>query len=97
MLNARLVNARISYFPPATFCESFAVFGRIPRFQNPFKYTRNFQINQSRGLAAGAQIFHYNQWPTRTCMHLTKRKGSVLYLHKIEKAARNRRKAAEMG
>jgi hypothetical protein len=46
MLNADLVNARTSYFSPPHFCESFAVSGRISRFRNPFKYTRNFRINQ---------------------------------------------------
>jgi hypothetical protein len=45
MVNARMVNAQSSYFSPATFCESFRVFGQIPRFQNPFKYTRKFNVN----------------------------------------------------
>jgi hypothetical protein len=53
MVNARMVNARGSYFSPTAFCESFRVFGRIPRFQNPFKYTRRFQINHP-GRFAGA-------------------------------------------
>jgi len=60
MLNARLVNGVSSYFLPATFCESFAVFGRIPRFQNPFKYTHKFQINQSRAELSAVNI-NYNQ------------------------------------
>jgi hypothetical protein len=46
VVNARKVNGRAAYFSPATFCESFAVSGRIPCFQNPFKYTRNLRINQ---------------------------------------------------
>jgi len=54
MLNARLVNARISYFSPAAFCKSFGVFGRIPRFQNPFKYTHNFLINHFAHLESAA-------------------------------------------
>jgi len=45
MLNAGMVNARDPYFPPATFCESFAVFGRILRFQNPVKYSAMSRIN----------------------------------------------------
>ena len=57
MVNARMVNAESSYFSPATFCESFRVFGQIPRFQNPFKYTRKFNVNHktvhfSRGLGS---------------------------------------------
>jgi hypothetical protein len=55
MLNARLVNAESSYFPPATFCESFAVFGRIPCFQNPFKYTGKFDINPETVHFAGGR------------------------------------------
>ncbi len=46
MVNTDIVNAGSLYFLPATFCESFRVFGRISRFQNPFKYTRGFNINQ---------------------------------------------------
>jgi hypothetical protein len=46
MVNAGVVNGWSAYFPPAAFCESFAVFGQIPRFQNPFKYTRKFHINR---------------------------------------------------
>ena len=45
MLNARMVNAKSSYFLPATFCEKNRIFGRILRFQNPFKYICNSQIN----------------------------------------------------
>jgi len=41
-----MVNARDPYFSPATFCEFFRVLRRIPRFQYPFKYTGNLQINQ---------------------------------------------------
>jgi len=51
MLNARLVNALISYFTPPSFCETFPVFGRIVRFLNPIKYTRNFRINHRAALA----------------------------------------------
>jgi len=46
MINARMVNGRAAYFSPTAFCESFAVFGRIPRLQNPFKYIRNLRVNQ---------------------------------------------------
>jgi hypothetical protein len=53
MVNAGKVNAGSSYFSPATFCESFPVSGRIPRLQNPFKYTCGFVINQ-KTLPAGA-------------------------------------------
>ena len=45
MLNARMVNARISCLPQADFCESFAVFAPILRFKNPFKYTGRFNLN----------------------------------------------------
>jgi hypothetical protein len=40
-----MVNARGSYFLRATFCEIFLVSGRIPRFKNPFKYIRGFNLN----------------------------------------------------
>jgi hypothetical protein len=53
MLNARLVNARTSHFSPPYFCESFAVFAPILRFQKPFKYTRNFRINQAHAATGG--------------------------------------------
>ena len=46
MLNRVKVNARISYFPPPAFCGSFRVFGWILPFQNPFKYTPSFRVNQ---------------------------------------------------
>ena len=45
MLNAGMVNAPGSYFPPPCFCRSFAVFGQIPRSQNPVKYGRGIEIN----------------------------------------------------
>ena len=45
MVNAGLVNAGSSYFSPPSFCESFPVFGRIPRFQNPFKYICRSRIS----------------------------------------------------
>jgi hypothetical protein len=45
MVNAGKVNGKARYFSPAAFCESFRVFGQIPRFQNPFKYTRKFNVN----------------------------------------------------
>jgi len=54
MVNADVVNAGSAYFSPATFCESFRVFGRIPRLQNPFKYVCNSRINHKTvGAAAG--------------------------------------------
>jgi len=45
MVNTRMVNARPPYFLRATFCKIFGVSGRIPRFQNPFKYTGGFNLN----------------------------------------------------
>jgi hypothetical protein len=45
MVNSGMVNGPKSYFPPPCFCESFAVLGRIPRFQNPVKYVRRFEVN----------------------------------------------------
>jgi hypothetical protein len=99
MLNARLVNALISCFSPPSFCESFRVSGRIPRVQNPFKYTRNFQINQPRRLRAGApqDIVHDNQWLASGCWRLTYRQVTYAILYKVENAARNAKNAVEMG
>ncbi len=54
MVNAAVVNAESSYFSPATFCESFAVFGRIRCFRNPFKYTCGFLIYQDFGSIAAS-------------------------------------------
>jgi hypothetical protein len=45
MLNAKMVNARISCDLHADLCEFFAVFASIPRFKNPFKYTSRFNLN----------------------------------------------------
>jgi hypothetical protein len=45
MVNARMVNVRRPYFFRATFCKIFGVSGRIPRFQNPFKYIGGFNLN----------------------------------------------------
>ncbi len=45
MLNAKMVNARISCDLHADLCEFFAVFTSIPRFKNPFKYTSRFNLN----------------------------------------------------
>jgi hypothetical protein len=45
MVNAPVVNGAAGYFLPADFCESFYVFGQIPRFKNPFKYTHSFDVN----------------------------------------------------
>ena len=53
MVNAGVVNGGPRIFSPPRFCESFRVFGQFPRFQNPFKYTRGFEINRkhpSRGV-----------------------------------------------
>ncbi len=47
MVNDGVVNGTAPYFPPAAFCESFRVFGRIPRFQNPVKYICGFEINRN--------------------------------------------------
>ncbi len=46
MVNAGVVNGGSHIFRPPLLGESFAVFGQIPRFQNPFKYTRKFHINR---------------------------------------------------
>ncbi len=46
MVNTDMVNAQSRHFPPPHFCESFLAFGRIPRFENPVKYTRIFAINR---------------------------------------------------
>ena len=45
MLNAQMVNARISCLQQADFCEIFAVFATILRFKNPVKYTGRFNLN----------------------------------------------------
>ena len=42
MVNGGMVNARASYFAPPLFADFSAFLGAIPRFQNPFKYIRNF-------------------------------------------------------
>jgi hypothetical protein len=55
MVNTGVVNANTRYFPPAAFCESFAVLGRIPRFQNPFKYNANIWINPET-VHSGARV-----------------------------------------
>ena len=47
IVNADIVNAKIAYFSPPHFCESFLVFGRFLRFENPVKYTRIFEINHA--------------------------------------------------
>ena len=62
MVNAGMVNARISYFSPATFCESFPVFGRFLRFQKPFKYNCKFRANQTAKL----NLPFTNHMPERT-------------------------------
>ncbi|MGO9486074.1 MAG: hypothetical protein ACLPX9_16070 [Rhodomicrobium sp.] len=61
MVNAHLVNARLSYFMLPQTCEFFPAFAPIPRLQNPFKYTRKFRINQSQAGAPAKNIAHY-QW-----------------------------------
>ncbi len=73
MVNADIVNADSSYFPPATFCESFLVLGRIPRFQNPFKYARGFNINQRKAMQAdlAATFIAQYQRLTKTARPLT--------------------------
>ena len=48
MLNARLVNALISYFTPPSFCETFPVFGRILRFQIPLNIRATFGLTFAR-------------------------------------------------
>jgi len=55
MVNADVVNAGTSYFSPATFCEFFRVLGRIPCFQNPFKYICNLRINHKIARAAAGE------------------------------------------
>jgi hypothetical protein len=73
MVNPHMVNGGPSYFSPATFCESFAVFGRIPRFQNPFKYTSRFEINQKRAAQARLAAIFIAQYQClmQTLPHLT--------------------------
>ena len=48
MLNARLVNALISYFPPPSFCETFHVFGRICDFRIPLNIRATFGLTIAR-------------------------------------------------
>jgi hypothetical protein len=60
MVNAGMVNARTSYFSPTTFCESFRVFDRIPRFQNPFKYIGRLQINLGRSAPLPQLLLQFN-------------------------------------
>jgi hypothetical protein len=54
-----MVNARGSCFLRAIFCEIFRVSGRIPRFQNPFKYIRGLGFNHEtvHFLAAAARRY----------------------------------------
>jgi hypothetical protein len=55
MVNADMVNGKISCSPLATFCEILRILGRFRRSQNPIKYIRNSQINSKTGrLARGA-------------------------------------------
>ena len=58
MVNANAVNAKTLYFTPPRFYEFFRVSGRIPRFQNPVKYTRIFYFNHKtvHSAAAPAEI-----------------------------------------
>jgi hypothetical protein len=74
MVNAGVVNGGSSYFSPPRFCESFADLGRILRLQNPFKYTRNFNINGSRGVFSRTHtdIAYIYQWFTLWLSRLTK-------------------------
>jgi hypothetical protein len=58
MLNASMVNGRESRFPPPLFRESFPISGRIPRFQNPFKYNRNREINRKTAHPASRLARH---------------------------------------
>ncbi len=63
LVNAGMVNGSVSCFSPATFCESFAVFGHFLRFWNPFKYATKLGINQLRqpqaAFRAGCgRVFH---------------------------------------
>ena len=63
MFNAEMVNARPRIFCPRHFREFFRAFATNPRFQNPFKYVRRFNVNPEtvhflpRG-ATGWRIFH---------------------------------------
>ena len=47
MVNSGLVNSKPPCFIRPEFCEYFVALGRFPRFKNPVKYSRNFQINQN--------------------------------------------------
>jgi len=44
----RYSKREILIFSPPHFCEIFRDSGRILRLQNPFKYTRNFNLNHNR-------------------------------------------------
>jgi hypothetical protein len=55
MVNASMVNGRAPCFLRATFCESFPVLGRFPRFKNPVKYIRGFEINHKPAETRGRQ------------------------------------------
>ena len=46
MVNARRVNGGSSYRPQVHFCLFLLALGAFLRFQNPFKYAGNFNINQ---------------------------------------------------
>jgi hypothetical protein len=46
MLNVRMLNSELACVSQPDFREIFHVSGRFPRFKNPFKYIRGWQINQ---------------------------------------------------
>ncbi|MGO9486092.1 MAG: hypothetical protein ACLPX9_16165 [Rhodomicrobium sp.] len=46
MVNAQMVNGTAAYFPPPSFCESFATLGRFLRLQNTIKYICSSRLNR---------------------------------------------------
>jgi hypothetical protein len=78
VVNTDMVNAGSAYFMPQHFCESFADSGRISRLQNPFKYTRRFNINQNHAGKPVAPVKFTSalQWLSRKRRALTLPQGA---------------------
>ena len=58
MVNVRMLNCEPAFVPQPDFREIFRVLGRFPRFKNPVKYIRGWQINQFSPLpGASARYF----------------------------------------
>jgi hypothetical protein len=60
MVNTGMVNAQGTCSEYAHFCKIFAVSGRIPRLQNPFKYTRRFDLNH-KTVHSALGVVRYNK------------------------------------